>query len=310
MHTAYITHPSYLRHDMGGWHPESPERLRAIDDRLHAAHLFDFLAHHEAATVDRSQLLRVHDAAYIDAVEAASPNTGLHMLDPDTSMCPYSLEAAYHAAGGAVLAVDLVAGGEAANAFVACRPPGHHATRSQAMGFCIFNNVAVAAAHALEQHGLERVAIVDFDVHHGNGTQDIFWADPTVMYASTHQMPLFPGTGAMSERGERDTIVNAPLHSGNGSREFREAFDIAILPRLEQFSPELIIISAGFDAHWRDPLGGLELREEDYVWVTRKLMEIADRSAQGRIVSVLEGGYDLQGLQNSVAAHVATLMNH
>jgi acetoin utilization deacetylase AcuC-like enzyme len=178
------------------------------------------------------------------------------------------------------------------------------------MGFCFFDSAAIAARYAQRQYGAERVAVVDFDVHHGNGTQEIFWADRRVMYASTHQMPLFPGTGAIQERGDNDTIVNAPLHEGNGSREFREAFDFAILPRLQHFSPDLIVISAGFDAHWRDPLGGLELREDDYLWVTRKLMEVADATAQGRIVSVLEGGYDLQGLRDSVAVHVAALMDN
>ena len=309
MHTAYITHPSYLLHDMGNWHPESPLRLRAIDDRLHAAHLFDFLAHREALPVTREQLLRVHDAAYLDAIEAASPREGMRALDPDTSMNPRTLEAAYHATGGAVMAVDLVMRGEVANAFVACRPPGHHATRNQAMGFCVFNNVAVAAAHALAAHGLERVAIVDFDVHHGNGTQAIFWADATVMYCSTHQMPLFPGTGALGERGEHDTIVNAPLAPEDGSAKFRAAFENLILPQLARFSPELIIISAGFDAHYRDPLASLNLKAEDFGWVTRKLMDLADQTAGGRVVSVLEGGYDLQGLQESVAAHVTALMS-
>jgi len=304
MHTAYITHPSYLRHDMGGWHPESPERLRAIDDRLHAAHLFDFLAHHEAATVDRSQLLRVHDAAYIDAVEAASPNTGLHMLDPDTSMCPYSLEAAYHAAGGAVLAVDLVAGGEAANAFVACRPPGHHATRSQAMGFCIFNNVAVAAAHALEQHGLERVAIVDFDVHHGNGTEDIFRHDPRAMLCSTFQHPFYPFCGA--DTGS-DHIVNVPLPAGTTGTAYREAFSARIMPRLETFRPQMLFFSAGFDGHREDDMAQFGLVEADYIWITEQVMGVAARHAGRRIVSVLEGGYDLSALGRSVAAHIKTL---
>ena len=201
MHTAYITHPSYLLHEMGNWHPESPLRLRAIDDRLHAAHLFDFLAHREALAVTREQLLRVHDAAYVDAIEAASPSEGIRALDPDTSMNPHTLEAARHAAGGAVLAVDLVMRGEVASAFVACRPPGHHATRNRAMGFCVFNNVAVAAAHALAAHGLERVAIVDFDVHHGNGTEDIFGDEPRVMLCSTFQHPFYPFRGADTHDG-------------------------------------------------------------------------------------------------------------
>ena len=212
------------------------------------------------------------------------------------------------AAGAAIAATDAVMAGELANAFCATRPPGHHATRRRAMGFCVFNNVAIAARYALERHGLKRVAVVDFDVHHGNGTQDIFWGDATMMYCSTHQMPLFPGTGASGERGEHDNIVNAPLASEDGSAKFRAAFDNVILPQLAKFSPELIVISAGFDAHYRDPLASINLKAEDFGWVTRKLMELADKTAQGRIVSVLEGGYDLQGLKESVAEHVTALM--
>jgi len=237
MLTAYITHPSYLQHDMGDWHPESPARLRAIDDRLHAAHLFDYLLHLEAGPVHRSQLLRVHDAAHIDAIEAASPREGMHALDPDTSMNPHTLDAARHAAGGAVMAVDRVVRGEAANAFVACRPPGHHATRNQAMGFCFFNNVAVAAAHALEQHGLERVAIVDFDVHHGNGTEDIFRDDPRVMLCSTFQHPFYPHSGSDTAS---DHIVNVPLPAGTTGQAYREAFTSRIMPRLEAFRPHML----------------------------------------------------------------------
>ena len=304
MHTAYLTHPSYLRHDMGNWHPESPARLRAIDDRLHAAHLFDFLAHHEAQRVHRNQLLRVHDAAYIDSIEAASPSDGYSMLDPDTSMNPHTLEAARHAAGGAVMAVDLVMRGEAANAFVACRPPGHHATRSQAMGFCIFNNVAVAAAHALEQHGLERVAIVDFDVHHGNGTEDIFKDNPRLMLCSTFQHPFYPHCGAdtVSEH-----IVNVPLPAGTTGTAYREAFTRRIMPRLEAFRPQMLFCSAGFDGHREDEMAQFGLVEADYVWITEQVMDVAARHAGGRIVSVLEGGYDLSSLGRSVAAHIKTL---
>jgi acetoin utilization deacetylase AcuC-like enzyme len=304
MHTAYITHPSYLLHDMGSWHPESPLRLRAIDDRLHAAHLFDFLAHAEALPVTREQLLRVHDAGYLDAVEAASPSAGVHALDPDTSMNPHSLEAAYHAAGGAVMAVDAVMRGEVANAFVACRPPGHHATRNRAMGFCIFNNVAVAAAHALAAHGLERVAIVDFDVHHGNGTEAIFRDEPRVMLCSTFQHPFYPHCGAdtVSEH-----IVNVPLPAGTTGSTYREAFAAQIMPRLEAHRPQMLFFSAGFDGHREDDMAQFGLVEADYVWITEQVMGVAARHAEGRIVSVLEGGYDLSSLGRSVAAHIKTL---
>jgi acetoin utilization deacetylase AcuC-like enzyme len=304
MHTAYITHPSYLLHDMGNWHPESPARLHAIDDRLHAAHLSDYLAHHEASRAQRSQLLRVHDAAYIDFVEAASPGEGLHALDPDTSMNPHTLEAAWHAAGGAVMAVDRVMRGEVANAFVACRPPGHHATRNQAMGFCIFNNVAVAAAHALAEHGLEQVAIVDFDVHHGNGTEDIFRDEPRLMLCSTFQHPYYPFRGAdtVSEH-----IVNVPLPAGTTGNAYREAFSARIMPRLEAFRPQMLFCSAGFDGHREDDMAQFGLVEADYIWITEQVMDIAARHAEGRIVSVLEGGYDLSSLGRSAAAHIKTL---
>jgi acetoin utilization deacetylase AcuC-like enzyme len=304
MHTAYITHPSFLLHDMGGWHPESPARLRAIDDRLHAAHLFDFLTHLEATPVARSQLLRVHDAAYLDFVEAASPREGLRELDPDTHMNPHTLEAAWHAAGGAVMAVDRVLRGEVANAFVACRPPGHHATRNQAMGFCIFNNVAVAAAHALDQHGLERVAIVDFDVHHGNGTEDIFKDEPRLMLCSTFQHPYYPFRGAdtVSEH-----IVNVPLPAGTTGGPYREAFSARILPRLDAFRPQMLFFSAGFDGHREDDMAQFGLVEADYAWITEQVMGVAARHAEGRIVSVLEGGYDLSALGRSVAAHIKAL---
>jgi acetoin utilization deacetylase AcuC-like enzyme len=304
MHTAYITHPECLKHNMGDWHPESPLRLRAIDDRLHAAHLYDYLLHHEAPLVHRSQLLRVHDAAFIDFVEASSPYEGTRALDPDTSMNPHTLDAAYHAAGGAVMAVDLVMRGEAKNAFVACRPPGHHATRNQAMGFCFFNNVAVAAAHALEAHGLERVAIVDFDVHHGNGTEDIFRNEPRVMLCSTFQHPFYPYCGADTANGH---IVNVPLPAGTTGNAYREAFSARILPRLEAFRPQMLFFSAGFDGHREDDMAQFGLLESDYVWITEQVMDVAARLAADRIVSVLEGGYDLSSLGRSVAAHIKTL---
>ena len=307
MPTLYYHHSAGLNHLTAPGHPERPDRLRAIAQGL-AHEKFDALVRHEAPIADLDVVALCHSNEYIDELRHIAPKEGLIYLDGDTSMSPGTWEAALRATGGAVAAVDAVMTNTRTNAFVGTRPPGHHAETGKPMGFCFFDSVAVAARYAQRKYGIGRAAIVDFDVHHGNGSQEIFWADPSVMYASTHQMPLFPGTGSMQERGEDDTIVNAPLPAC--SREFREAFNLAILPRLEAFAPELIVISAGFDAHWRDPLGGLELREEDYAWVTRKLMEIADTSAQGRIVSVLEGGYDLEGLRDSVAVHVAALMNN
>jgi acetoin utilization deacetylase AcuC-like enzyme len=305
--TLLLTHPACLAHDMGHGHPERPDRLRAIESSLADAR-FAGLRRESAPSAAREAILRVHPEAYVALLEAAAPADGLRQLDADTAMSPGPWEAALRAAGGAVAAVDFVLRGEAANAFVATRPPGHHAERTTAMGFCFFNNVAIAARHAQAACGLDRVAIMDFDVHHGNGTQDIFWSDGSVLYASTHEMPLYPGTGAASERGDHGTIVNAPLRAGDGGEALRAAFDTLILPRLDDFRPELLIISAGFDAHQRDPLASLNLVEADFAWVTAKLMEIADRHAGGRLVSVLEGGYDLKGLAGSVAAHVSTLM--
>lgn len=304
MQTAYYTHSSFLLHEMGSRHPECPARLRAIDDRLHAAQLFDFLAHHDAPDVTRVQLLRVHDAAYVDALEAASPPVGVRVIGVDASMNPHTLTAARHAAGGAVDAVDRVLRGEMANAFVACRPPGHHATRTQAMGFCFFNNVAVAAAHALGAHGLERVAIVDFDVHHGNGTEDIFRDEPCVMLCSTFQHPYYPHSGADTVNAH---IVNVPLPAGTTGSAYCAAFSAQILPRLEAFRPQFVLCSAGFDGHREDDMAQFCLVETDYIWITERVMDVAARHAGGRIVSVLEGGYDLSALGRSVAAHIKTL---
>jgi acetoin utilization deacetylase AcuC-like enzyme len=302
-----VTHPAGLAHDMGRGHPERPDRLRAIERALSVARFAD-LVRVEAPRAEREAILRVHPEAYVAALEQASPAHDLIQLDADTAMAPGTWEAALRAAGGAVAAVDAVMRGMATNAFVAMRPPGHHAERAAAMGFCFLGNAAIAARHARAVHGADHVAIMDFDVHHGNGTQDIFWSDPNVLYASTHQMPLYPGTGAVSERGECDTIVNAPLRAGDGGEAFREAMEGTVLPRIEAFRPDLLIISAGFDAHARDPLANLKFTEADYAWATAKLMDIAERCCGGRIVSVLEGGYDLQALSNSVAVHVATLM--
>jgi acetoin utilization deacetylase AcuC-like enzyme len=307
MTTLLITHPACLDHFNGPGHPERPDRLRAIARALEQERFQD-LARIEAphGTVESIELC--HPAEYVAAIRDATPTQGLVQLDADTSMSPGSYEAALRAIGGATCAVDEVMAGKANNAFVSTRPPGHHAETARPMGFCLFNNVASAARHAQKKHGAEHVAIVDFDVHHGNGSQEIFWSDPTVMYCSTHQMPLYPGTGAVSERGDRNTIVNAPLRAGDGGDRFREAVETSILPRLHDFAPDLILISAGFDAHLRDPLANLQLLETDFGWVTRKLMEVADRHAGGRVVSLLEGGYDLEGLANSAAAHVTALM--
>jgi acetoin utilization deacetylase AcuC-like enzyme len=269
---------------------------------------FSKLVRGEAPEGDLDLVALCHEGHYVDEIRHIAPKSGLIYLDGDTSMSPGTWEAVMRGVGGAVAATDAVMKGEQDNAFVATRPPGHHAEHNKAMGFCFFDHAAIAARYAQRTYGIGRAAVVDFDVHHGNGTQDIFWADPTVMYCSTHQMPLFPGTGAIGERGDHDTIVNAPLAPEDGSAKFRAAFENLILPQLQKFSPELIIISAGFDAHFRDPLASLNLTAEDFGWVTRKLMDVADASAGGRIVSVLEGGYDLQGLQESAAAHVTALM--
>ncbi len=307
MTTLLITHSACLNHLTPAGHPERPDRLRAIERALEGER-FQNLARVEAPAASLETIALCHPMDYVTAIRDATPQNGLAQLDADTSMSPGSFEAALRAAGGAVFAVDEVMAGKARNAFVATRPPGHHTETARPMGFCLFNNAAIAARHAQKEHGIARAAVIDFDVHHGNGSQDIFWSDATVMYGSTHQMPLYPGTGAKNERGEHDTIVNAPLRPGDGGVKFREAFESVILPRLRDFAPELIVISAGFDAHVRDPLANLNLLESDFEWGTRKLMEVADKYAQGRVVSVLEGGYDLQGLANSAAAHVAALM--
>ena len=307
MPTLYITHPACLDHLTPSGHPERPDRLRAIERAL-AADAFKPLVRAQAPAASLETVALCHPMDYVTAVQDASPQQGLVQIDADTSMSPGSFEAALRGAGGAVHAVDEVMTGKATNAFVAVRPPGHHAETARPMGFCLFNNAAIAARHAQRKHGAERAAVVDFDVHHGNGSQDIFWSDASVLYSSTHQMPLYPGTGAVSESGEHDTIVNAPLRPGDGGSQFRTAFETRILPRLRDFKPDLIVVSAGFDAHTRDPLANLNLVEADFAWATLQIMEIADNSAQGRVVSVLEGGYDLQGLAGSVAAHVTALM--
>ncbi|HYD98936.1 MAG TPA: histone deacetylase family protein [Alphaproteobacteria bacterium] len=307
MHTILFTHPSCLEHDTGLGHPERIDRLRAVLAALEAEE-FMLLDRREAPAATHEQLLRVHDAGYVDSVFARLPAHGHGALDGDTVVCAASGEAALRAAGAAVAAVDAVLGGEARNAFCAVRPPGHHAEPAQAMGFCLFNNVAVGAAHARTVHGLKRVAVIDFDVHHGNGTQAMFWDEPELMYCSTHQWPLYPGTGHAAETGVRGNIVNAPLPAFADGAAFRAAMEGTVLPALDAFAPELVMISAGFDAHARDPLAGLNLGEDDFAWATQALLDIARRHSGGRLVSVLEGGYDLQALARSTAAHVRELM--
>jgi acetoin utilization deacetylase AcuC-like enzyme len=267
---------------------------------------FDGLLRLEAEEATHAQLLRAHPAEYIAGIRAASPANGFHPLDPDTYMSPGSLEAALRAAGGNCQAVDLVLSGGAANAFVAMRPPGHHAEKTTAMGFCLFSSVAIGALHALEAHELSRVAVIDFDVHHGNGTQDVLWEEGRAVLGSTHQMPLYPGTGAASETGVGN-IFNAPLPPGAGGREFRAAMERIILPAVDAHKPELILVSAGFDAHRLDPLANLNFDEEDFTWATEVICDLADAHCEGRVVSTLEGGYDLTGLARSVTAHVKVL---
>ncbi|MFB9172034.1 histone deacetylase family protein [Roseibium salinum] len=307
MSTLILHHSAYLDHLTPVGHPERPDRIRAID-RILEHEKFQPLARDTAPMGAVEDIARAHPMSYIDQLHRLAPEEGIARVDADTTMSPGTWEAALRGVGGACRAVDEVLTKTVNNAFSASRPPGHHAEKDRAMGFCFFNNAAIAARYAQAVHGMGHVAIIDFDVHHGNGTQDIFWDDPNVMYCSTHQMPLYPGSGAASETGEANTIVNAPLAPGEDGAGFKEAFEAVILPRLEKFAPELVIISAGFDAHARDPLGGLNLVEADFAWATRALMDVADKHANGRVVSVLEGGYDLEGLARSVAAHVMTLM--
>ncbi|MFZ2541334.1 MAG: histone deacetylase family protein [Gallionella sp.] len=304
MQTAYITHPLCLKHDMGDYHPESPARIHAIEDQLIAAGLMDYLQRHEAPAATHEQLLRVHDEDYVASIESSVPTQGIVQLDGDTALNPFSYQAVLRAAGAVVLGVDLVMGKKAENAFCNIRPPGHHAERARAMGFCIFNNVAVGAAHALEHHGLQRVAIADFDVHHGNGTENIFHDNPRVMLCSTFQHPFYPYAGADSGN---DHIINVPLPAGTNGEKFRAAVTQHWLPALERFQPELLLVSAGFDAHRDDDMAMLRLTESDYAWVTAEIKRIADKYAQGRIVSALEGGYELHALARSALAHIKVL---
>ena len=307
MATLLIEHPLFQRHLVPPGHPERPDRLGAVAEGL-AGERFAGLVRRDPPLADIDTIAMVHTDGDIDEIRGAVPESGIAQIEFDTFISAESFTVARHAVGAAVLAVDEVMGGGVANAFAAVRPPGHHAGADFYMGFCLFNNAAIAARYAQRAHGAERVAIVDWDVHHGNGTQAIFWSDPTVLYCSTHQMPLYPGTGARSETGVGN-VVNAPLAPGDGGAEFRTAFNESILPAMDAFAPDLIVVSCGFDAHERDPLASINLTDEDFAWATMAVMEIADRRCAGRIVSLLEGGYDLQAIAESTAAHVAALMN-
>ncbi len=311
MATLLITHPCFVNHDTGPGHPERADRMRAIDKIL-AHDVFKGLVREEAPLRDdvETQIERAHSIAYLDRIRSivTGPIHGTRHIDADTVVSPGSWEAALRAVGAGLHGVDAVMTGRAANAFCQVRPPGHHAESDRAMGFCLFSNAAIAALYARAKHGAERVAVVDFDVHHGNGTQDIFWSDKDLFYGSTHEMPLFPGTGAMDETGVGN-IFNAPLRAGDTGEQFRDAFESRILPALNAFAPDLVLISAGFDAHEADPLANLRLVEADFMWVTEKIVAVAGRHCQGRIVSLLEGGYDLDALARSVAVHVKTLMD-
>jgi len=303
MSTALLTHPDCARHETPPGHPEQVARLAAVLDALADADL----VRRAAPLAADDDILRVHPPGYLNTVKEAEPEEGWAAFDGDTFLSPGSVAAAYRAVGAAVTAVDMVMAGEVANAFCAVRPPGHHAEHGTAMGFCLFGTVAIAAKHALDHHGLSRVAIVDFDVHHGNGTQDLVEADGRILFCSTHQMPLYPGTGARHETGAHNTVVNIPLGNGSDGRDFRALVTTGILPRIDAFQPELILISAGFDAHRDDPLAGVELVEADFEWITERLCDLADTHAGGKVVSCLEGGYDLAALGRSARAHVDVL---
>jgi acetoin utilization deacetylase AcuC-like enzyme len=306
MPTALITHTVCEQHEISPGHPECPERIDAIVSQLKQQDVYDRLVHCEAPVATTEQLLLAHPESYIEMLHAHAPSTGTMLLDADTAMNPYSLQAALRGAGSGILAVDKVMNGEVENAFCLVRPPGHHAERTQAMGFCFFGNVAMAARHAIKAHGLERVAIVDFDVHHGNGTEDIVNGDPNILFCSSFEFPLYPGGYRPNVENQR---VNVPLESGCGSDDFRSAITQNWLPALEAFQPQMIIVSAGFDAHAEDPLASLQLQDADYVWITQKIIELAAEHSDGRIVSMLEGGYALPALGRCATAHVRGLMS-
>lgn len=304
MQTAYITHPDCLKHNMGVYHPECPQRLVVIQNQLQATGLLSQLQHYEAPLVTTEQLARVHTPDYIESIRQTAPAAGLVMLDPDTAMNPFTWNAALRAAGAVVLATDLVLNEKVKNVFCAIRPPGHHAESNRAMGFCLFNNVAVGVAHAIEQYHLQQVAILDFDVHHGNGSEEIFRDNSHVMLCSTFQHPFYPYCGADSAT---ERVVNVPLPYGADGKVFRKAVTDIWLPALDKFKPEMIFVSAGFDAHRDDEMAQLQLVDEDYVWITQQIKAIANKYAHGRIVSVLEGGYELNALGRCVAAHISML---
>ena len=305
MSTALVTHRDCVKHEISAGHPECPQRIDAINDQLMKQDIFDHLRHLDAPLASREALMLAHPEAYVDMIHAKAPASGSVQLDADTAMNPYSLNASLRAAGAGVLATDRVCNGEISNAFCLTRPPGHHAERAQAMGFCFFGNIAIAARHAVKSHGLERVAIVDFDVHHGNGTEDIVEGDPNILFCSSFQYPFYPGSYRENIADQR---INVPLASGSNSADFRHAITQQWLPALEQYKPQMIFVSAGFDAHTEDPLANISLIDDDYIWITQQIMDIADRHADGRIVSMLEGGYALPALSRCATAHVRGLM--
>lgn len=306
MSTVLISHGDCVRHEISAGHPECPQRIDAISDELKNQDIYDYLQHRDAPLATREQLMLAHPESYVEHIHSKAPRSGTVQLDADTSMNIYSLDAGLRAAGAGVLAVDMVCGGDAKNAFCMTRPPGHHAERIQAMGFCFFGNIAIAARHAIKAHGLERVAILDFDVHHGNGTEDIVDGDPGILFCSSFQFPFYPGNYRENVTDQR---VNVPLPSGGNSADFRHAITTNWLPALESFKPQMIFISAGFDAHAEDPLANLMLVDDDYVWITNQIMDVAERHCDGRIVSMLEGGYALPALSRCATAHVRGLMN-
>ena len=302
--TAFITHRECWLHDMGSMHPECPDRLSAINDRLIAAGLDMYISFYDAPVAAREQIIRVHPEHYLDELLGSVPEHGIRHLDPDTAMSPGTMKAALRSAGAGVMATDLVMAGEIENAFCAVRPPGHHAERAKAMGFCFMNNIAIAARHAIEVHGLERVAIVDFDVHHGNGTEDIFRDDPRVMMAGIFQHPFYPYSGADNPPAH---MCNVPMPAGSRGDAFRQVFGDIVVPALRSHNPQMIFISAGFDAHYEDDMGSMGLLEADYVWATHQIKGVAEDCGHKRIVSVLEGGYSLSSLARSVVAHIKAL---